>query len=274
MNKLDFNNITHNIIEDSNKPLIHFITNYVTINDVANMTLAFGGSPIMAEAFEEVEEITSNCACLVINIGMLTTNKIKSMRKAIKVANHINIPVILDPVGVASSKFRLDFVLEILNNYKVDIVKGNISEMKALLGYKTLAKGVDCEEVVNDNIDIIGTLVAQKFDTVASITGNIDTVCNNKYIAKIEGGSSMLTYITGIGCMINPLIAVSLARCCDPFISSVYGIVAMNVAADYVEKNLDANEGVGTYKIRLLDTIYNIKKENLIHRGKVNIYEV
>jgi hydroxyethylthiazole kinase len=274
MKKLDFNNIIDNIIEDSNKPLIHFITNYVTINDVANMTLAFGGSPIMAEAIEEIEEITSKCSCLVINIGMLTTNKMKSMKKAIKVANNFHIPVILDPVGVAASKFRLNFVLEILNCYKIDIVKGNVSEMKALLGYKTLAKGVDCEEVVNDNIDIIGTLVAQKFDTIASITGIIDTVCSNKYIAKIEGGSTMLTYITGIGCMINPLIAVSLARCGDPFISSIYGIVSMNVAADYVQQNLNDKEGVGTYKIRLLDTIYNIKKENLIHRGKVNIYEV
>lgn len=262
------------IFESPMKPLIHYITNYVTVNDVANMTLAFGGSPIMAEAIEDINEITPNCHCLVINIGTIITRKMDSIRKAIEIANNHHIPVILDPVGVAASSFRKEIVFNILDNYTIDVIKGNVSEMKALLGLQTDAKGVDSEEIITEDINTIGVQVANKYNTVAAITGKVDTICSTKQVAKIEGGSPIMTDITGTGCMVSPLIAVSLARSGDPFASSVYGLLAMKVAAEIAHHKLSEGEGVGTFKVKLFDNIYNLRSENLLNKGKVAIYEI
>ncbi|WP_113675127.1 hydroxyethylthiazole kinase [Vallitalea guaymasensis] len=262
------------IYKNSMKPLVHYITNYVTSNDVANMTLAFGGSPIMAEAIEEIEEITSMSNCLVINIGTVTSIKVQSIKKAIQVANDNNIPVILDPVGVAATSYRKEIVFDILDNYKIDVIKGNASEIKALLGLKTNSKGVDSEEIDVEDISVIGQKVAKTYNTIAAITGKIDTVCSDRYVAKINGGSKMLTSITGTGCMISPLIAVSLAKSHDAFLSSIYGISAMDQAADIVENNLKDQESVGTFKVKLFDSIYNMKNKNLIDGKKVIVNDI
>ncbi|GMQ58920.1 hydroxyethylthiazole kinase [Vallitalea sediminicola] len=270
MDNFDFSTIYKN----SMKPLIHYITNYVTSNDVANMTLAFGGSPIMAEAIEEVDEITSISNCLVINIGTITSNKLKSIKRAIKVANNNNVPIILDPVGVAATSYRKEIVFDILNNYKIDVIKGNASEIKALLGLETNSKGVDSEEMDVEDIEAIGYKVAKTYNIIVAITGKIDTVCSDKYVAKINDGSKMLTSITGTGCMISPLIAVALAKTGDAFASSIYGISAMNEAAVLVDDNLKEKESVGTFKVKLLDSIYNMKDKNFIDRKKVVVNEI
>ncbi|GKX28904.1 hydroxyethylthiazole kinase [Vallitalea longa] len=270
IDKFDFTKIYNS----STKPLIHYITNYVTSNDVANMTLAFGGSPIMAESIEEIDEITAVSSCLVINIGTVTTDKLESIKRALQVANQKHIPVILDPVGVAATSYRNKIVFDILKNYRIDVVKGNASEIKALLGLKTNSKGVDSEELDSEDISDIGVEVSRKYNTTVAITGKIDTICNDKYIAKIEGGSSMLTSITGTGCMISPLIAVCLARTGNAFTSSIYGILVMNEAASLVEKSLKPEESVGTFKVKLFDNVYNIKNKNLIDGKKVVINEI
>lgn len=270
IDKFDFTRI----FDSSAKPLIHYITNYVTSNDVANMTLAFGGSPIMAEAIEEIDEITSVSGCLVINIGTVTTNKLESIKRALKIANQNRIPVILDPVGVAATSYRKEIVFDILKDHQIDVIKGNASEIKALMGLETNSKGVDSEELDLEDISDIGVQVSRKYNTTVAITGKIDTICNGKYIAKIIGGSSMLTSITGTGCMISPLIAVSLARTGDAFASSVYGILVMNEAASSVEKSLKPEESVGTFKVKLFDNVYNIKNKNLINGKKVIINEI
>jgi hydroxyethylthiazole kinase len=238
------------------------------------MTLAFGGSPIMAEAIEEIDEITSISDCLVINIGTVSSYKVQSMKRAIKVATHNNIPIILDPVGIAATSYRKKIVFDILRDYKIDVIKGNASEIKALLGLETNSKGVDSEEIDLDDIGVIGQKVAKIYNTVVAITGKVDTICSDRYIAKITGGSKMLTSITGTGCMISPLIAVSLARSKDAFASSIYGISAMNQVAEVVENNLKSHESVGTFKVKLLDTIYNMNNKNLIDRKKVIVNEI
>ena len=88
------------------RPLVHFITNYVTVNDCANMTLALGGSPIMADDLREVEQIVGHCSALVLNIGTLSERTVQSMLAAGKEANRLGRPVVFDPVGVGASRFR------------------------------------------------------------------------------------------------------------------------------------------------------------------------
>ncbi len=263
--------IVKKIYESKEKPLIHYITNYVTVNDMANMTLAFGGSPIMAEAVEELEEITTQCRCLVINIGTITSDKLSSIHEAIAIANTNNIPVIVDPVGVAATSYRKKIILDILNKFQVDIIKGNGSEIKAILGLATEAKGVDGEILDQTELTDVGVAVAKKYNTVVAITGKEDMICSAEKVAKIIGDRPMLTEITGTGCMISTLIGVAYARCKDPFASSIYGMLAMNVAAADVEDNIGINQGIGSYKIMLLDAIYRRRNTNLMALGKVEI---
>ena len=119
------------------KPLIHCITNKVTMNDCANALLAIGGSPIMADDEAEVEDITSICQGLLINIGTLNQATIPSMMKAGKKANALQHPVLLDPVGIGASQLRYQTTQQLLKEVHFDVIRGNISEMKALMNIQS-----------------------------------------------------------------------------------------------------------------------------------------
>ena len=137
-------------------PLIHNITNYVTVNDVANIILACGASPIMADDSEEVEDITSVCTALNINIGTLNRNTIPSMILAGKKANELNHPTVLDPVGVGASALRNKTAKELLENVQFSVIRGNVSEIKFLATGIGAGKGVDAavgDAVTEENLD-------------------------------------------------------------------------------------------------------------------------
>ena len=156
-----FDNIIANV--HKTKPLIHSITNYVSMNDCANILLASGGAAIMAEDVCEVEEITSLCDGLNINIGMLSESKLEAMLAAGKKAVSLNHPVILDPVGAGASKFRTDSALRLIKELDITVIRGNISEIKALSAafasedsaFHYASKGVeanDIDRVSEDNL--------------------------------------------------------------------------------------------------------------------------
>ncbi|MBQ2183279.1 MAG: hydroxyethylthiazole kinase, partial [Lachnospiraceae bacterium] len=128
-----------------NVPLVHNITNYVTVNDVANVLLACGGSPIMSDEPLDVEDITSICGGLNINIGTLNQSSIKGMFLAGKKANELNHPVLLDPVGAGASKLRTDTAVNLIKEIKFTVIRGNISEIKTLALGSGTTKGVDAD---------------------------------------------------------------------------------------------------------------------------------
>lgn len=139
-------------------PLIHNITNYVTVNDCANVLIACGASPIMADDKDEVEDITTICAGLNINIGTLNRRSIASMLIAGKRANKLNHPVVLDPVGVGASKLRTDTAMQLLEEIKFAVIRGNISEIKTLVFGSGTTKGVDADmadKITEENLDEI-----------------------------------------------------------------------------------------------------------------------
>ena len=145
-----------------NVPLVHNITNYVTVNDVANILLACGGSPIMSDEPEDVEDITSVCGGLNINIGTLHQSSIEGMLLAGKKANELGHPVLLDPVGAGASRLRTDTALRIMKEIKLTVIRGNISEIKTLAYGSGTTKGVDAdvadavtEETLNDAIAFV-----------------------------------------------------------------------------------------------------------------------
>ena len=194
-------------------PLIHNITNYVTVNDCANMVLACGASPIMADDAAEVEDITTICGGLNINIGTLNSRTIESMLKAGKKANVLGHPVVLDPVGAGASALRTETAYRLLDEVRFTVIRGNISEVKTLASGAGTTKGVDADvadRVTEENLDgavAFAKAFAAKTGAVVAITGAIDIVADGAKAYCIRNGHPMMSAITGTGCQLSALTA-------------------------------------------------------------------
>lgn len=195
-----------------NVPLVHNITNYVTVNDVANILLACGGSPIMSDEPEDVEDITSVCGGLNINIGTLHQSSIEGMLLAGKKANELGHPVLLDPVGAGASRLRTDTALRIMKEIKLTVIRGNISEIKTLAYGSGTTKGVDAdvadavtEETLNDAIAFVKNF-ARKTSCIIAVTGAIDLVSDGEICYVIRNGRPEMGKITGTGCQLSGMM--------------------------------------------------------------------
>ena len=192
-----------------NVPLVHNITNYVTVNDVANVLLACGGSPIMSDEPDDVADITSICGGLNINIGTLNKNSIEGMFIAGKKANELSHKILLDPVGAGASKLRTDTAVKLAKEIKFDVIRGNISEIKTLALGSGTTKGVDADvsdAVTEENLDNAVAFVkdyAKKSGCVIAITGAIDLVSDGEKCYVIRNGRPEMSKITGTGCQLS-----------------------------------------------------------------------
>jgi hydroxyethylthiazole kinase len=265
-------------------PLVHNITNYVTVNDCANILLACGGSPIMSDDVMEVEEITSICGGLNINIGTLNQSTIPSMFLAGKKANECMHPVILDPVGAGASKLRTTTALKLMEEVQFTVIRGNISEIKTLaFGYGS-TKGVDADVtdvVTEDNLEDVISF-ARKFaiqsKAIIAITGAIDLVVGEDKAVVIRNGHPVMAKITGSGCMLTALIAAYLTANHEaPLLATAAAISAMGVSGELAhEKMLINHVGNSSFRNYLIDEIYNLSGEelNLCARYQVKEFAV
>ena len=181
-------------------PLVHNITNYVTVNDVANVLLAAGGSPIMSDDADDVEDITSICGGLNINIGTLNKNTIPSMFLAGKKANELGHIVLLDPVGAGASRLRTDTANRLMQEVRFDAVRGNISEIKTLCTGSGSTKGVDADAVdavteanLDDGVQLVKTF-AQRAGCIVAVTGAIDLVSDGERCWCIRNGRAEMRH--------------------------------------------------------------------------------
>ncbi|MBD9111533.1 hydroxyethylthiazole kinase [Bacteroides nordii] len=261
-------------------PLIHNITNYVTVNDVANILLACGGSPIMADDDEEAEEITSICAGLNINIGTLNSRTIPSMHKAGKTANRLGHPIVLDPVGAGASKLRTKTAENLLSSIKFDVIRGNISEIKALALGSGGAKGVDADisdKVTDENLSL-AIAFAEKFSAetgaVISISGATDIVCGGTKAYVIKNGHPMMSQITGSGCMLTAMTAAYIAANNNNILeAAAAATIAMGVCGELAYERLsNAGGGNASFRNYLIDAVYNLDGDTLERRAKYEIY--
>lgn len=257
------------------KPLVHSITNYVTVNDCANIILAIGASPIMADDLKEAAEITSIASALVINIGTLNERTIESMISSGKKANELNIPVIFDPVGAGASQFRNNTAKRILEEVKISALRGNMSEIKFIAGLESETKGVDaCDADINtDNQEGINAakVLAQKFNCIVAITGVSDIVSDGRKSIVLENGTRMLSNITGTGCMTTALIGAYLGGCensDDYFTAATAGIISMGICGEIAEEKA-GNIGLGSFHMAIMDAVSNLDKETIINRSKI-----
>lgn len=246
-------------------PLVHSITNYVTINDCANMLLAYGASPAMVESFDESYDFAKMASCIYINLGTLTREQEQSILMVCISAKNNNIPVVLDPVACGAVPHKIALIKKLFEIGRVDIIKGNIGEIKSLAGYNAKTRGVDSIDDGDDSIDACISL-AKKYKCIVAATGVKDIVTDGERTALIENGSKMLTLITGAGCMVGALTAATAGVEADKFIAAITSILSMNIAAEHTEKEVI---GPGSFKVKLIDNIYLLEENHLRKEGKI-----
>ena len=250
-------------------PLIHAITNPIAINMVANAILFQGAKAICAEHPDEMEDIVKISDSLSVNLGNITDSRIKSIELAVKFANKKNIPVIIDLVGVGASKLRYDFAKKLLENYKFSLIKGNGSEILAISGEASNAKGIDVGEkdkLWGENIEKfikISKKLFQKYQTSVLITGKTDTSLDEDKYFLIENGCENLSKITATGCMLTSLISTFLSVC-DPIEASILGLLILEISGEISE-----NDRLYSFFVNLMDNISIISDDEIFKRAKI-----
>lgn len=255
-------------------PLVHFMTNYVTVNDCANITLACGGSPVMADEISEVEQITALCSALVINIGTANDRTLTAMLRAGRRANERGLPILLDPVGAGASEFRNNAVLELLREINFTAIKGNISEIKFLSHGIASTQGVDAAEtdLIQEETLREAALFSQKLSlmtgSIITITGPIDIVADREAAYAIRNGHSMMSKVTGTGCMSGAVTACFLGANPErPLDAVVASTGAMGLCGELAyEKLLSLDGGTGMYRTLLIDAMSGLTDERLQDR--------
>jgi hydroxyethylthiazole kinase len=254
------------------KPLVHNITNYVTVNDCANILLAIGASPIMADDIKEAADITKISSALVINIGTLNERTIESMIASSKKANELNIPVVFDPVGAGASEFRNSTTKRLLEEVKISVLRGNMSEIKFISGLGSTTKGVDASEndarTGNDEgIDVAKNL-AKKLQCTVAITGATDIISDGERVVILENGTKMLSNVTGTGCMTTALIGAFCGAGSDYFIGAVSGIISMGISGE-IALDKAGKIGTGSFHIAIIDAISNLTSNIIEKMNKI-----
>lgn len=260
-------------------PLVHCITNYVTVNDCANVLLACGASPVMADDEREAEEIVSISSALVINIGTLNERTIPSMFKAGKKANELGLPVILDPVGAGASSLRTATAMELMKEINFAVIRGNISEITAIAGGESRTRGVDASDPGLMDGDLPGEAIRRIMDlrektgAVITVTGPKDIVAGEKYLYTIKNGHPMMSKVSGTGCMLS---AVTGAFCAA--VPSDHALAAASAAAMFgaagelaFEKLTGSGGGTSTYRSYIIDEVSNMTAEKMREAVKIEI---
>ncbi len=259
-------------------PLVHNITNYVTVNDCANTLLACGGSPIMADDISEAADITSICGGLNINIGTLNQRTIPSMFAAGKKANECGHPVVLDPVGAGASDLRTRTARELMSQIRFTAIRGNMSEIKALALGSGDTKGVDAdvadavtEETLDAAVDFVKKFAAAT-GAVIAVTGAIDIVASADKAYVIRGGHPMMSRITGTGCMLSAMTAAYLTANPDcPLEAAAAAVCAMGLCGQRAHARLTERDGNATYRNYIIDEICQLSGSVLEREA---VYEV
>ena len=251
-------------------PLVHNITNYVTVNDVANVLLACGGSPIMADEPDDAIEITAICNALNINIGTLNSRTIESMFKAGKKAQELGHTLLLDPVGAGASTLRTSTAINLMREIKFDVIRGNASEIKTLILGSGTTHGVDADKADSVNDENLGFMVkfvkdfAKTYGAIIALTGAIDLVSDSERCFVIRNGRAEMGRITGTGCQLSGLMTAFVAANRENKLEAAASAVCMmGLAGEIAFKNLLPGEGNSTYRNRIIDAIYNMTGEIL-----------
>lgn len=246
-------------------PLVHCITNYVTANDCANLLLASGASPIMADDPEEVEEIASMCGALVLNLGTPNPRKLEAMLRAGQTANCLGRPVVLDPVGVGGSELRKSAARRLLDQVRIAVIRGNASEIRTLVQGTSAHRGVDTDEGGSFEASCrLAEQLAGSVGTAVVLTGETDVVTDGRTAYCVRNGHPMMRSVTGAGCQLSSLTGAFAAVCPgDALHAALAAVCAMGLCGEIAHQRLSAMDGNASYRNYIIDAMYNLTPEAL-----------
>ena len=261
------------------EPLVQCITNFVTVNDCANILLASGASPTMAMDIREVEEAVEKVQALVCNMGAI--EHIDSMVLAGKRANELGIPVVLDPVGAGGTTLRREAVQKLIREVKFSAIRGNASEIKSIAGISSIGSGVDVskddvvsEETLDKDIQIF-EILAKSIHTVIAVSGKIDVVTDGQQTILIRNGCPTMARITGSGCMVTTLIGGFCgAQKENAFQATCSAMIVMGIAGESADKKrIELKTGNATFRNDLIDAIFNMTEKEIEEKQNYEIYK-
>lgn len=255
---------TTNLVRDLNRireksPLVHNITNYVVMNNTANALLAIGASPVMAHAAEEAAEMVGIASSLVINIGTLEPEWVKSMLIAGETALSRNIPIIFDPVGAGATTYRSEVCRQIIEMCKPTIIRGNASEIMALCNNSGETKGVDSTHSSASAVDFAKEL-AKATQSVVVVSGETDYITDGTRIETVENGNPMMAKVTGMGCTATAIAGAFAAVNDNTFEAAVHAMSVMGIAGEIAAAK---SRGNGSLQVNFLDELFNIDEETI-----------
>lgn len=246
-------------------PLVHHITNYVTVNDCANITICAGGAPVMADSIDEAGEMAGFAGALVLNIGTLNAGIIESMIAAGKAANERGIPVVLDPVGAGATRLRTESTRRLFEKLDIAIVKGNAGEIGTLAGADAKVRGVDSAGVTGDLVGIVRDYAESSGITVVA-SGATDIVSDGKRVLFVKNGHPMMGTLSGTGCMASSVPGVCAAVSPDRVMAAATALAAFGIAG---ERAAARAAGPGSFKVALFDEMAAFEPADLKTEAKV-----
>ncbi len=247
------------------KPLVHHLTNWVTIADCAQVVKTLGASPVMAHALEEAAEMAQMASALVLNIGTLTVEFVEAMKVAARGANRKGIPVILDVCGAGATALRDRKCLELLDEARIEVIKGNASEVARVAGESVKTRGVDATEVHADLVLLAEKLANQRQATVV-VTGEVDIATDGNKTYRIANGHPLMTHVVGTGCMAASVIGAFAAVERDLSLAAACALVCFGIAAELAAEK---TPGPATFKERLFDSLYSLDRETVDRRRRI-----
>lgn len=254
------------------KPLIHCITNHISIGDCANMLLALGARPIMAEHSGEVADITCSSKALALNLGNISESRMSSMMIASRVASGRYIPSSVDVVGVAASRLRLDYALKLIRGTSPKVIRGNSAELRALVGEAYTSSGVDSLDERSPEQDAkTAVTVARRYSAVAVISGATDVITDGKTTYFVSNGDPMMTRITGTGCMFNAMIGAYLTEL-SPIDAALAAAITMGLCGEYAAGRFAESGRLSDFHAALIDGAF-LMNEAMLNGGRFTLYE-
>ncbi len=263
-------------------PLVHNITNYVSVNDVANAELAIGGSALMADAIEEVADMVAIASAVNLNIGTLNERTIASTLAAGRTANETGTPVVFDPVGAGASRLRNETTDQVLASVHPTAICGNLSEISYVAGLSVATKGVDVAESDADNDAVaVAKKVALAHDCVVAITGAVDVISDGETVVTIANGSERMSKITGTGCMCDGLIGCFVGALDDTsdkkqvLAATAGAVLSMGLAGELAAKKIaEQNEGLvgtGSLHIGIIDLLSTLAEDDYRANARIEV---
>jgi hydroxyethylthiazole kinase len=247
------------------RPLVHHITNYVTVNDCANVTICAGAAPVMAHSIDEVADMVSMAGALVLNIGTLDASQVESMLRAGTIANQLHIPIILDPVGVGATRLRTNSARRMIHDLDIAVIKGNPAEIAILAGAEGSIKGVDSYGIKGEPLEIARSL-AIDLGHIVAISGPTDIVTDGKRTLLVDNGHPLMGRISGTGCMASSVTGAFNAVSEDRVVATAAALSVFGIAGEKASLRCRAP---ASFKVALLDELYGMTSEDVEKCSKV-----